>query len=89
MCTQEIPAPDKSWGGCIDTASNSPYQGHKVPYLVPRTTDNLPALWPNIVTLEHKLLGCTVLQSRDEYYIAGSLETLFETIPESCIVEYL
>ena len=25
---------------------NLPYQGHKIPYLVPRTGDCLPALWP-------------------------------------------
>ena len=42
------------------------------------------------LTLEHMLLGCTVLQhSRDEYYTADSLGTLFETVPEVCIVEFL
>ena len=31
-----------------------------------------------------------VLQEcRDEYYTADSLNTLFETIPETCIVEFL
>ena len=36
------------------------------------------------------LLECTVLQQiRDEYYTADSLRTLFETIPETCIVEFL
>ena len=44
---QEIPAPDQSWGGCDNPTSNWPYQGHKIPYLVPRTTDCLPALWPD------------------------------------------
>ena len=35
------------------------------------------------------LLECTVLQqSRDEYYTADSLGTLFETIPEAGIVEF-
>ena len=42
------------------------------------------------LTLEHMLQECTVLQhSRDEHYAADSLGTLFETIPEACIVEFL
>ena len=42
------------------------------------------------LTLEHMLLECTVLQhSRDEYYTADSLGTLFGTVPEACIVEFL
>ena len=42
------------------------------------------------LTIEHVLLECTVLQQIcDEYYTADSLETLFETIPETCIVEFL
>ena len=42
------------------------------------------------LTIEHMLLECTVLQQiRDEYYTAKSLRTLFETIPEACIVEFL
>ena len=41
-------------------------------------------------TLEHMLLECTVLQhSRDEYYTADSLGTLFETVPGACVVEFL
>ena len=42
------------------------------------------------LTIEHMLLECTVLQQiHDEYYIAESLSTIFETIPEACIVEFL
>ena len=42
------------------------------------------------LTIEHILLACTVLQqSRDEYYTVDSLMTLFETIPEACIIEFL
>ena len=42
------------------------------------------------LTIEHILLECTVFQlSRDEYYTADSLGTLFETIPEARIVEFL
>ena len=36
------------------------------------------------------LLECAVLQECcDKYYTADSLKTLFETIPETCIVEFL
>ena len=42
------------------------------------------------LTFDHILLECAVLQEcRDEYYTADSLNTLFETIPETCIVEFL
>ena len=42
------------------------------------------------LAIDHMLLECAVLQEcRDEYYTADSLNTLFETIPETCIVEFL
>ena len=42
------------------------------------------------LTIEHMLLECAVLQEcRDEYYTVDSLNALFETIPETCIVEFL
>ena len=42
------------------------------------------------LTIDHMLLECAVLQeSRDKYYTADSLNTLFGTIPETCIVEFL
>ena len=42
------------------------------------------------LTIDHMLLECTVLQEcRDEYYKIDSLNALFETIPETCIVEFL
>ena len=51
--TQEISAPDQSWGGCDNPTPNWPYQGHKFPYLVPMTIDCLPALWPDSVNWAH------------------------------------
>ena len=40
------------------------------------------------LTIDHMLLECAVLQEcRDEYYTVNSLNTVFETIPETCIVE--
>ena len=44
---EEIPAPYQSWRGCNHQTSNWPYEGHQIPYLVPRTTDCLSPLWPN------------------------------------------
>ena len=42
------------------------------------------------LTIDHMLLECAVLQeSHDKYYTADSLNTLFGTIPENCIVEFL
>ena len=42
------------------------------------------------LTIDHMLLECAVLrESRDEYCIADSLDTIFETIYETCIVEFL
>ena len=41
-------------------------------------------------SIDHMLLECAVLQEcHDEYYTADSLNTLFETILETCIVEFL
>ena len=42
------------------------------------------------LTIDHMLMECAVLQEcRDEYYTADSLNTLFDTTPETCIVEFL
>ena len=42
------------------------------------------------LSIDHMLLECAVLQvCRDEYYTADSLNTLSETIPETCILEFL
>ena len=42
------------------------------------------------LTIDHLLLECAVLQEcRDEYYTVDSLNTLFQTIPETCLLEFL
>ena len=42
------------------------------------------------LTIDHMLLECALLQEcSDEYYTVDSLNALFETIPEICIVEFL
>ena len=94
----KVPAPNQSWRGCDHPTSNSPYQGHQIPYLVPRTTDWLSPLWSNTglhhcgqtLTIDHMLLECALLQEcRDEYYTVDLLNALLETIPETCIVEFM
>ena len=91
MTTQDVSAPDQSWGDCDNPTTNWPYQGHKIPYLVlfrgPPTACQHSG---QTLTIEHILLECTVLQqSHDEYHTVDSLRTLFETIPEACIIEFL
>ena len=42
------------------------------------------------LTIDHMLLECALLQEcRDEYYTVDSLNALFETIPETYIIEFL
>ena len=42
------------------------------------------------LTIDHVLLECAVLQGRcDKYYIIYSLNTLLETIHETCLVDFL
>ena len=42
------------------------------------------------LTIDHMLLECALLQECcDEYYTVDSLNAIFETIPETCIVEIL
>ena len=42
------------------------------------------------LTIDHMLLECALLQECcDEYYTVDSFNALFETIPETCIVEFL
>ena len=45
--TKEILTPNQSWRGCDHSTLNWPYQGHQIPYLVPRTPDWLSPLWSN------------------------------------------
>ena len=43
----QVPAPNHGWRGCNHPTPNWPYQGHQIPYLVPRTTNWLSPLWSN------------------------------------------
>ena len=62
------------------------------------TKSHILSRWPLTVchhcgqamTIDHMLLECAVLQEcRDGYYTVDSFNPLFETIPETCIVEFL
>ena len=64
--------------------------GHTKAHILSRGPPTMCHHCGQTLTIDHMLLECTVLQeSRDEYYTADSLNTLFETIPETCIVEFL
>ena len=58
--TEKVPAPNQSWRGCNHPTSNWPYQGHQIPYLVPRTTDWLSPLWSNTDHWPYAAGVCTV-----------------------------
>ena len=58
--TKDILALNQSWRGRNHPTSNWPYQGHQVPYLVPRTTDCLSPLWPNTDHWPYALGVCSV-----------------------------
>ena len=58
--TKKVPAPNQSWRGCNHPTSNWPYQGHQIPYLVPRTTDWLSPLWSNTDHWPYAAGVCTV-----------------------------
>ena len=58
--TEKVPAPNQSWRGCNHPTLNWPYQGHQIPYLVPRTTDWLSPLWSNTDHWPYAAAVCTV-----------------------------
>ena len=45
--TKAVLAPNQGWRACNHPTSNWPYQGHQIPYPVPRTTNWLSPLWSN------------------------------------------
>ena len=87
--TEEVPAPNQSWRGC----------NHRLRIGHTKTTkSHVSSRGPptgchhcgQTLTIDHMLLECALLQEcRDEYYTVDSLNALFETIPETCIVEFL
>ena len=87
--TEEVPAPNQSWRGCNHPTSNWPYQGHQIPYPVRGPPTGCHHCGQTL-TIDHMLLECALLQEcRDEYYTVDLLNALFQTIPETCIIEFL
>ena len=58
--SKEIPAFNQTWRGCNHPTSNWSYKGHKVPYLVQRTTVCLSPLWSNIEHWPYAPRVCSV-----------------------------
>ena len=88
--TKEIPALNQGWRGCDHLTSNWAYKGHQVPYHVFRGPPAACHHCGQTLSIDHMFLEYAVLQEcREEYYTADSLNTLFEIIPETCIVEFL
>ena len=59
--TEEVPAPNQSWRGCNHPTLNWSYQGHQIPYLVPRTTGGLSPLWSNADHWQYAAGVCIVI----------------------------
>ena len=78
---EEIPELNRSYGGC----NHWLWIGH-----AKATKSHILSqgqLLVTIVTIDHMLLECAVLQeSRDECYPADSLNTV-ETIPKTCVMD--
>ena len=70
------PTPAKSWGSCNNPNSNWPHQGPNS-YILSRGPPTTSQHCGQTLTLEQ--------HSRDEYYTADSLGTLFEAVPEACM----
>ena len=87
--TEEIPALNQSWRGCNHRLRIGHTKATKS-HILSRGPPTACHHCGQTLTIDHMLLECPVLQEcRDEYYTADSLNTLFETIPETCIVEFL
>ena len=87
--TQDISAPDQSWGGCDNPTMNWPYQGHKIWYLVPRTTNCLPALWPDSDNWAHTPGVYSVATKSWWVLHSWLIEDHLWDDPGACIIEFM
>ena len=85
--TKEIPALNQSWRGCNHPSSNCHTKSTKS-HILSRGQPTACHHCGQTLTIGHMLLGCAD-ECRDEYYTADSLDTLFETIPETCLLKLL
>ena len=73
----------------LQTTSNGPYQGPKVLYFVPRTTDYLPALCPDSDYWTHAPGVCNVTTKSWLIIHRWLFGDTFETILEGYIIDFL
>ena len=87
--TEEVPAPYQGWRGCNHRLRIGHTKATKS-HILSRGPPTGCHHCGQTLTIDHMLLECALLQEcRDEYYTVDSLNALFETIPETCIVEFL
>ena len=86
---EEVPAPNQGWRGCnhrLGIGHTKDTKSHNLSRGPPTGCHHCG----QTLTIDHMLLECALLQEcRDEYYTVDSLNALFETIPETCIVKFL
>ena len=86
--TDDMPAPNQSWRGNhrLGIGHTKATKSHILSRGPPSVCDHCG----QTLTIDYMFLECAVLQEcRDEYYTDDSLNTLFQTIPVTCIVEFL
>ena len=88
--SKEIPAFNQSWRCRNHPTPNWSYNGHKVPYLVPRTADCLSPLWSNTEHWPYAPGVCSVTGMSWRILHIWLIEySLREKNPETCIAEFL
>ena len=68
---------------------NWPYQSHKIPYLVPRTTNCLPALWPDSDHWAHTPRMHSAAAKSWWVLHSWLIEDPLWDNPEACKIEFL
>ena len=87
--TEEVPGPNQSWRGCNHRLRIGHTKATKS-HILSRGPPTGCLHCGQTLTIDHMLTECALLQEcRDEYYTFDSLNAVFETIPETYIVEFL
>ena len=86
--TEEVPASNQSWRGCNHRLRIDHTKATKS-HILSRGPPTGCHHCGQTLTIDHMLLECALLEEcHDEYYTVDLLNALFETIPETCIVEF-
>ena len=87
--TEEVPAPNQSWRSCNHRLRIGHTKATKS-HILSRGPPTGCHHCGETLTIDHMLLECALLQEcRDEYCTVDSLNALFETNPETCLIEFL